>query len=192
MQTTALTHRAQKRIARLAAGLTLVAVLGAACGQGKGGTDVQASPQAAPAAAAVDHGSLHGQLLGETAGSTADGAAKLRQTLTAALQEHEYLAGIAVAQAVVTKKTDSPEFTAAAAALDKNSVALSEAIASIYGKGAGDAFLPLWRKHIGFFVDYTVGKLTNDAAKATTAKTNLDGYRADFGAFLASANPNLT
>ncbi|MGH3045027.1 MAG: hypothetical protein ACRDM2_09875, partial [Gaiellaceae bacterium] len=62
---------------------------------------------------------------GQTAGSTADGAAKLRQTLTAALQEHEYLAGIAVAQAVVTKKTDSPEFTAAAAALDKNSVALS-------------------------------------------------------------------
>jgi hypothetical protein len=192
MQTTALTQRARKRIARLAAGLTMVAVLGAACGQGKGGTDVQASPQAAPAGAAVDHGSVHGQLLGETAGSTADGAAKLRQTLTAALQEHEYLAGIAVAQAVVTKKTDSPEFTAAAAALDKNSVALSEAIASIYGKGAGDAFLPLWRKHIGFFVDYTVGKLTNDAAKASTAKTALDGYRADFGAFLASANPNLT
>ena len=114
MQTTALTQRARKRIARLAAGLTMVAVLGAACGQGKGGTDVQASPQAAPAAAAVDHGSLHGELLGQTAGSTADGAAKLRQTLTAALQEHEYLAGIAVAQAVVTKKTDSPEFTASA------------------------------------------------------------------------------
>ena len=188
MQTTALTHRAPKRIARLAAGLTLVAVLSAACGQGKGGTNVQASPQAAPAAAVVDHGSLHG----ETAGPTAEGAAKLRQTLTAGLQEHEYLAGIAVAQAVVTKKTDSPEFTAAAAALDKNSVALSDAIASIYGKGAGDAFLPLWRKHIGFFVDYTVGKLTNDTAKATKAKADLDGYRADFGAFLASANPNLT
>ncbi|MGH8991397.1 MAG: hypothetical protein ACRDZ7_07710 [Acidimicrobiia bacterium] len=112
--------------------------------------------------------------------------------MTAGLQEHEYLAGIAVVQAVLTKKTDSPEFTAAAAALDKNSVALSEAIASVYGKGAGDAFLPLWRKHIGFFVDYTVGKLTNDAAKADKAKSDLDGYRADFGAFLASANPNLT
>ena len=192
MQTTASTRRARTRIARLAAGLTLVTVLSAACGQGNDGADVQASPQAAPAAAATEHGSLHGEVLGQTAGSTADGAAKLRQTLTAALQEHEYLAGIAVAQAVVTKKTDSPEFTAAAAALDKNSVALSDAIGSIYGKAAGDAFLPLWRKHIGFFVDYTVGKLTNDTVKATKAKTDLDGYRADFGAFLASANPNLT
>ena len=192
MQISASTHRARNRIVRLAAGLTLVTVLSAACGQGNDGTDVQASPQAAPAAAASEHGSLHGEVHGQTAGSTADGAAKLRQTLTAGLQEHEYLAGIAVAQAVVTKKTDSPEFTAAAAALDKNSVALSEAIGSIYGKAAGDAFLPLWRKHIGFFVDYTVGKLTNDAAKASKAKADLDGYRADFGAFLASANPNLT
>ena len=48
-----------------------------------------------------------------------------------------------------------------------------------------------WRKHIGFFVDYTLGKLTNDPAKATKAKADLDGYRADFGALLASANPNL-
>jgi hypothetical protein len=192
MQTTASTRRARTRIARLAAGLTLVTILSAACGQSNDGADVQASPQAAPAAASTEHASLHGEIHGQSAGSTTEGAAKLRQTLTAALQEHEYLAGIAVAQAVVTKKTDSPEFTAAAAALDKNSVALSEAIGSIYGKPAGDAFLPLWRKHIGFFVDYTVGKLTNDTVKATKAKADLDGYRADFGAFLASANPNLT
>ncbi|HEV8626641.1 MAG TPA: hypothetical protein VG034_19515 [Acidimicrobiia bacterium] len=193
MQTIAVTRRARTPIARLATGLTVVAVLSAACGRGSDGTDVQASPQAAPAGAvAAEHGSLHAEVHGQSAGSTTDGAAKLRQTLTAALQEHEYLAGIAVAQAVVTKKTDSPEFTAAAAALDKNSVALSEAIGSIYGKAAGDAFLPLWRKHIGFFVDYTVGKLTNDTVKATKAMADLDGYRADFGAFLASANPNLT
>ena len=186
-------HRAPKRLVRLSAGLALVAVLSAACGRGDSGTPVQATPQAAPAGTSVDHGALHGpQALGQSAGGVSDGASKLRQTLTAGLQEHEYLAGIAVAQAVVTKKTDSPEFTAAAAALDKNSVALSEAIASIYGKGAGDAFLPLWRKHIGFFVEYTVGKLTNDAAKSAKAKTDLDGYRADFGAFLAAANPNLT
>ena len=195
MNTLRSSQRAPKRLLRLSAGLALVAVLGAACGRGDdNGTAVQATPQAAPASASVDHAALHSsqQTLGQTAGGVSDGAAKLRQTLTAALQEHEYLAGIAVAQAVITKKTDSPEFTAAAAALDKNSVALSEAIASIYGKGAGDAFLPLWRKHIGFFVDYTLGKLTNDAAKAAKAKTDLDGYRSDFGAFLASANPNLT
>ncbi|MEW6472534.1 MAG: hypothetical protein AB1679_09695 [Actinomycetota bacterium] len=192
MNTTGLTSHAPKRLVRLSAGLALVAVLSAACGQGGDGRSVQASPGAAPAAASVEHGAHASPTLGQVNGATTDGAAKLRQTLTAALQEHEYLAGIAVAQAVVTRKTDSPEFTAAAAALDKNSVALSEAIGSIYGKAAGDAFLPLWRKHIGFFVDYTVGKLTNDVVKATKARADLDGYRVDFGAFLASANPNLT
>jgi hypothetical protein len=183
----------RKRVGRLTAGVALLAVLGAACGRGGDDSTVSASPQAAPAPGSIDHAAAGvDHASGQVAGSTADGAAKLRQTLTAGLQEHEYLAGIAVAQAVITKKTDSPEFTAAAAALDKNSVALSEAIASVYGKSAGDAFLPLWRKHIGFFVDYTVGKLTNDAGKANKAKADLDGYRADFGAFLASANPNLT
>jgi hypothetical protein len=186
-------HHSRKLIVRLSTGVALVALLTAACGRGSEGTNVSAAPKAAPAAAAVEHADIHpSQLQGQVSGSTTDGAAKLRQALTAGLQEHEYLAGIAVAQAVVTKKTDSPEFTAAAAALDKNSVALSDAVASVYGKAAGDAFLPLWRKHIGFFVDYTVGKLTGDAAKATKAKADLDGYRSDFGAFLASANPNLT
>ena len=192
METASSIHRGRPRIIRLSAGLALVAVLSAACGRGGEGTSVQASPKAAGRQAPIDHASLdHSEPLRQVSGGTIDGAAKLRQTLTAGLQEHEYLAGIAVAQAVITKKTDSPEFTAAAAALDKNSVALSEAIGSVYGQAAGDAFLPLWRKHIGFFVDYTVGKLTNDVAKATKAKADLDGYRADFGAFLASANPNL-
>jgi hypothetical protein len=187
------TDQPRRRFGRVAAGLALLAMLGAACGQGNSDSRAQAGFRSQPGAATLNHAAPgHHEALAQTAGSTADGASKLRQTLTAGLQEHEYLAGIAVAQAVITKKTDSPEFTAAAAALDKNSVALSEAIASVYGKAAGDAFLPLWRKHIGFFVDYTVGKLTNDAAKATKAKTDLDGYRADFGAFLASANPNLT
>jgi hypothetical protein len=192
MNNTPSTSRAPKRLVRLSAGLAMVAVLSAACGRADEGSSAQARPNAAPASASLDHAAPHGsEIHGQSSGATSDGAAKLRQTLTAALQEHEYLAGIAVAQAVITKKTDSPEFTAAAAALDNNSVALSEAIASVYGKAAGDAFLPLWRKHIGFFVDYTVGKLTNDAAKSTKAKADLDGYRADFGAFLASANPNL-
>jgi hypothetical protein len=129
-----------------------------------------------------------------TAGAAANpvdsGAATLRSGLTALLQEHVYLAGIAVTQGV-GKGLDSAEFKAAAGALDKNSVGLADAITSVYGKAAGDQFLALWRKHIGFFVDYTRGKATNDAAMADKAKADLDGYRADFGAFISSANPNL-
>ncbi len=101
----------------------------------------------------------------------ADSAASgLLATLTAALQEHEYLAGIAVDMAVVTKDPTSATFKAAADALDKNSVAIADAVNSVY-PGTKDIFLASWRKHIGFFVDYTVGKLTNDTAKAAKAKT---------------------
>lgn len=118
-------------------------------------------------------------------------AAGLRATLTAGLQEHAYLAGIAVEQAV-NHGLDSAQFKAAAGTLDKNSVALSQAIAGIYGNAAGAKFLKIWRAHIGFFVSYTKGRATKDAALVDKANRDLDGYRASFGAFLASANPNLT
>jgi hypothetical protein len=49
-----------------------------------------------------------------------------------------------------------------AAALDGNSVDIANAIGSVYGKDAGESFLPLWRKHIGFVVDYTVGVATKE------------------------------
>ena len=68
---------------------------------------------------------------------------------------------------------------------------MSKAIGSVYGAGAGQAFLALWRKHIGFFVDYTVGKATRDEAKQQTAANDLVGYAQELGAFFASANPNL-
>src|SRR5581483_8898661 len=83
------------------------------------------------------------------------------------------------------------EFKAAAGALDANSVAISKAVGSVYGADAEAAFLPLWRKHIGFVVDYTVGIATKDKAKQTKAVNELVGYTDDLGAFLSSANPNL-
>jgi len=118
------------------------------------------------------------------------GAATLRAALTSLLQEHVYLAGVAVSTGVGSG-LDSPQFEAAAGALGENTTALADAIESVYA-GAGDAFSELWAKHIGFFVDYTAGKAAKDTAKADKAISDLDAYRADFGAFLASANPNLT
>ena len=115
-------------------------------------------------------------------------AAELRSGLTALLQAHVYLAGTATGAAL---RGDNAGFTAAAKTLDTNSVALSKAIGSVYGNDAEQAFLALWRKHIGFFVDYTQGKAANDMAKVEKARADLDGYRADFGAFISSANPNL-
>jgi hypothetical protein len=114
--------------------------------------------------------------------------AALRAKLNTLLQEHAYLAAGATGAALGGRDA---EFTAAASALDGNSQDLAKAIGSVYGPGAGDAFLGLWRKHIGFFVDYTVGTAKEDNALREKAVADLLGYAQDFAAFLSSANPNL-
>ena len=99
------------------------------------------------------------------------------------------LAAGAVTNAALGGRND--EFKAAAAALDGNSVDVAKAIGSVYGTEAEQAFLPLWRRHIGFFVDYTLGVAGKDQAKQDMAVSNLIAYTQDFGAFLESANPKL-
>src|SRR5512146_11895 len=120
--------------------------------------------------------------------TSATPAAGLRVGLNALLSEHVYLAAAATNAALAGRQ---PEFEAAAAALDADSVDISKAIGSVYGPDAEKAFLPLWRKHIGFVVDYTVGIATKDKAKQDKAVADLIKYSEDFGAFLSSANPNL-
>src|SRR5258705_3657792 len=120
--------------------------------------------------------------------TSATPAAGLRVALNALLSEHVYLGGAATNAALAGRQ---PEFEAAAAALDTNSVDVARAIGSVYGPDAEKAFLPLWRKHIGMVVDYTVGVATSDRAKQDKAVTDLVDYTQDFGAFLASANPHL-
>ena len=121
-------------------------------------------------------------------GEADSGAAQVQRDLTYLLVEHEYLAGIAVYMAVgAGGDLKDPGFTSAAAALDENSKALAGAIEGVYGKAGGKQFLDLWRAHIGFFVDYTLGKATNDKAMVKKAEKDLDGYRSDFGAFLEGA-----
>src|ERR1051325_5754799 len=115
-------------------------------------------------------------------------AAELRAGLNTLFSEHVALATSATGAALGGR---DGEFKAAAAALDANSVDISKAIGLVYGKDAEAAFLPLWRKHIGFVVDYTVATATKDKAKQTKAVNDLVGYTEDFGAFLSSANPNL-
>jgi len=121
-------------------------------------------------------------------GATDTKAATLRVALNNLLQEHVYLAAAATNAALGGRDA---EFKAAGDALDANSVDLSKAIGSVYGADAEKAFLPLWRKHIGFFVDYTVGVATKDKTKSDKAVNDLLGYTKDFGAFLNAANPNL-
>jgi hypothetical protein len=114
--------------------------------------------------------------------------ADLRSALDQLLGEHVQLAADATNAALNGRDA---EFKAAAGALDANSVDISNAIGSVYGKDAGEAFLGLWRSHIGMVVDYTVGMASKDKAKQDKAVGELMQYTKDFGAFLNSANPNL-
>jgi len=114
--------------------------------------------------------------------------AALKARLNTLLSEHVYLAGAATGAALGGRQA---EFQAAASALDNNSVDVSKAIGMVYGNGAESAFLALWRKHIGFVVDYTTGIAGKDKMKADKAVNDLVQYTQDFGAFLSSANPNL-
>jgi hypothetical protein len=115
-------------------------------------------------------------------------AADLRSALDQLLGEHVQLA-VDATNAALNGRTD--EFNAAAAALDANSVDISQAIASVYGEDAGEAFLGLWRSHITMVVDYTVATAPKDMAKQDQAINDLVQYSQDFGAFLQSANPDL-
>src|SRR5256885_184338 len=130
----------------------------------------------------------HGTMASPMAMTSSTKAAQLRAGLNNLFSEHVYLAGAATNAALGGREA---EFKAAAGALDANSVAISKAIGSVHGQGAEDAFLPLWRTHIGMVVDYTVGVASNDKTKQDKAVADLIGYTQDFGAFLQSANPNL-
>lgn len=120
--------------------------------------------------------------------TSATKASDLRRGLNVLLSEHVYLATNATGAALSERDVD---FTSAAWALDANSVEFSAAIASIYGKKAGDKFLEGWRKHIRFFVDYTKGVAAKDRGKRNKAVADLHAYGKELGVFLHSANPNL-
>jgi hypothetical protein len=118
--------------------------------------------------------------------SHATPASDLRVTLDRLLGEHAALA----MNATNLGFSGSKSFPAAAKSLDRNSVELSKAIASIYGKKAGNVFLNgkfQWRAHINFFVDYTVALAKKDEAGQMKAVANLTRYTKEHGAFLAKA-----
>ena len=112
----------------------------------------------AGALAATSTGSADHDMSGMTMTTAAPKtAADLRVALDNLFGEHAVLAMNATNAGV----TGSKSFPAAAKALDSNSVALSKAIASVYGAKAGQTFLNgkfMWRDHIKFFVNYTVAR----------------------------------
>jgi hypothetical protein len=122
-----------------------------------------------------------------TASSTSGSKAEeLRVTLDNLLGEHALLA----IWATQAGYSGAKSFPALAAQLDKNSVAISKAIGSVYGAGAAKQFLDgknLWRAHIGYFVDYTKALATKNMAAQQKAVANLMTYIQVQAAFFAKA-----
>ena len=65
---------------------------------------------------------------------------------------------------------------------------IGDAIGSLYGDEARDQFNQIWSAHNGFFVDYTTGVATDDAAMQEQAVQDLTTvYVPAFAEFLAGA-----
>lgn len=119
-----------------------------------------------------------------------DGAG-LRAAIQAGLYDHIYLAGAAIHQALQDGgDLTAPRTAAAVQALDDNTVAIAGLIGSVY-PDAEQPFLDSWRSHIPYFVDYTLGKVTNDQAAIDKAKSDLQAYAVSFGELINSVVPEL-
>ena len=174
-------QRTSIKLAAVAVGVALAAT---ACG-GSSSTSTSSAATTAPSTASSAMAAVSGMQ------ATATKAAELRAGLTYLLEEHVQLAGIATGTAIAKKgNLKDPAVVGAVSALDANSVALSKAIGSAY-PAAEAPFLASWRQHIGFFVNYTLGKATKNAAMTAKAVKDLDGYRTNFGQLINTVVPEL-
>src|SRR5688500_794016 len=116
-----------RRYIKWGAALTVAALLGTACGADE---DDAASGEAETESTTTmaSEGTSGAESGGDTPAVDTAGA-DLRAGLTSLLQEHVYLAGATIAQAVADGgNLEAPGTASAAQTLDANSVALSEAI----------------------------------------------------------------
>ncbi|MCD3218846.1 copper amine oxidase [Mammaliicoccus sciuri] len=113
-------------------------------------------------------------------------AADLRSDLNYLMSEHAILA----ADAMQNGYDGSQNYKASVKALEMNTKDLSKAIEGAYGKEAGMEFDKMWTEHIGYFVDYVEASKNKDEDAKKEAKSNLDNYSKEFGAFLSKATDN--
>ncbi|HVB26821.1 MAG TPA: hypothetical protein VNE21_02785 [Mycobacteriales bacterium] len=157
-------------------GAVALALAVTACG---GSTKPAASSTPSPSAATTSSTTT-------TADTTNTVAAQLYAGLDQLLRQHVDLTANVV-QTAITKGVGSNNTKLALEALDQNTQGLGAAIGSVYGAAAQQAFLKMWRAHIGFFVNYTIGVATKNASMVTTAQTDLKGYISQFSTFVAGA-----
>jgi hypothetical protein len=115
-------------------------------------------------------------------------AGDLRVALNRLLGEHSTLAVTAMRSGL----TDGADQSAAADALDANTDALAAWVADVYGRRAAAAFSELWSTHTDAYIDYVEATVSGNDAGRDRALAALRTYQADFGAFMADANPYVS
>ena len=125
--------------------------------------------------------------MSHSSGAASSKAVQLRITLNELLGEHAILAVQATQRGLVGRQgLPGPREGSSTT----NSVAISKAIASVYGAAAGKQFLNgknLWRAHIKDFVAYTVATAKHDKAGQKKAVNDLMTYIQTQAAFFAKA-----
>ena len=169
-----------KILVRGSVGIAALSVALAACGSSGSTASSGSTHSASPGMSASASPSM------AAGATTTTAAAQLYAGLDQLLTEHVDLTANVVQTAITTSPTSSAT-KQALAALDQNTQGLGRAIGSVYGPAAQQQFLKLWRAHIGFFVNYTLGVAGHDPAKVATANKDLAGYTSQFAAFVAGA-----
>jgi hypothetical protein len=108
---------------------------------------------------------------------------RLRSELDRLLGEHVTLAVAALRAGA----TGSPDFTAAAEALNGNTSDLTAAMGTLFGPQAGQQFMSLWADHVEQLVSYTAGVAANDEPRRDAARGRLREFENQLAGFLDSA-----
>ena len=155
--------------------------------------DAYGSGDYAQAARLYREGYAHTFALGETLAVALSGpggssftnkpAWRLKSQLARLLGEHVILV-VAATRAGVR---NTPDFAAAAEAVDANTRDLAGAVDTLFGATAAQRFQKLWADHVDQVMAYTAGVATGDAARREDAVNRLNGFERALAAFLSTA-----
>ena len=111
---------------------------------------------------------------------------RLRSQLGKLLAEHAVLVTDVTRAAVA----NTPDFNAAARAIDDNTRALVSAIDTLFGAAAAQAFQSLWAQHVEQLVAYGVAAAAKDTGRQDRARAALRDFEGRMATFLRAATGN--
>ena len=173
-----------KRVAGTAAVLASAALVAVGCGDdGDSNEGSSGSSGKDDTAMSSDSDTDDGADASASNSATSSPGVDLRVTLDRLLAEHASLAWLALTKTIAGEKDAAATVTA----LQGNTDDLAEAVGSVYGDDAAEAFKAQWEAHIGMFVAYATGVAKKDEAAKAKAKQDLAGYQKSFAKFLNTA-----